>query len=59
MNEEEVEKAISKLCNGNEYGDLKSEDSEDKPWLRNRKTEYKLSKKDFPNKSRIVLVNMI
>ncbi|MCT4563326.1 MAG: hypothetical protein N4A68_03220 [Maledivibacter sp.] len=59
MNKEEVEKAILNLCNGNEYGDLKSEELEEKPWLRNKKSEYKLSKKDFPREGRIVLANII
>ncbi|KAB3535367.1 hypothetical protein F8154_06645 [Alkaliphilus pronyensis] len=59
MNEEEVGKGILNLCNGNEYGDLKKEELEEKPWLRNKKSKYELSQKDFPMEGGIVLANMI
>jgi superfamily II DNA or RNA helicase len=59
MSEEEVENSIIDLCKGNEYGTLKDEDSENKPWIIQRPQQYELSIEDFPSKVQIVLANGI
>lgn len=57
LSENEVEILTSKLCHGNELGELKKDDEEDqKPWEVNR---VKLLKDDFPQEMEIVKANML
>jgi superfamily II DNA or RNA helicase len=58
LSEEDVDRLITKLCQGNELGLLKTDDQieSEKPWEANR---VKLSKDDFPNNLEIVKANML
>ncbi|NSW89531.1 MAG: DEAD/DEAH box helicase family protein [Firmicutes bacterium] len=59
LSESEIDLYISQLCSGSELGDLRqNEDEECKPWERS-KTNYKLSKSDFPVTVYITKANML
>lgn len=54
----EVETLIMQICQGNELGDLKIDEEEQKPW---EKTKVKviLQKSDFPKQIEIIKANML
>ncbi len=53
----DIEMLITKLCRGNELGDLKKDDEDEaKPWEPNL---IKLSKNDFPKSVELVRANML
>ncbi len=57
LSEDELGALISKLCHGNELGELKQDDEEPaKPW---EMTRSKLSRHDFPNVMQLVKANML
>lgn len=59
LSESEIDLYISQLCSGSELGDLRqNEDEECKPWERS-KTNYKLSKSDFPDTVYVTKANML
>lgn len=59
LSESEIDLYISQLCSGSELGDLRqNEDEECKPWERS-KTNYKLSKSDFPDTVYVAKANML
>ncbi len=58
ISESEVNKLIMQLCTGNELGELKIEEEEQKPWEKT-KPVTKLNKSDFPKHIEIVKANML
>ena len=58
ISESEVENLIIELCKGNELGELKVEEGEQKPWEK-AKPSTKLNKNDFPKHLEIVKANML
>ena len=57
LSEDELGDLISKLCHGNELGELKQDDEEPtRPWETSRS---KLSRHDFPNVMKLVKANML
>jgi len=57
--EDDIGKYISELCNGNERGDLRSNnDDELKPWEINN-LKHNLNQKDFPKEVTIIKSNML
>ena len=59
LKEEEIDRYISQLSSGNELGDLRqSEDEECKPWEKSR-TNYIVSRSDFPDAVYITKANML
>jgi superfamily II DNA or RNA helicase len=58
LSEDHLEHFILALSNGNELGELKLGEEEDKPW-ETHKPQIILDKTDFPNKLTIVRANML
>lgn len=60
LSEDEIGVLISKLCPGNELGDLKQDDEEPtKPWERSNTSRAKLSRQEFPSVVQVVKANML
>ncbi|MCK8603500.1 DEAD/DEAH box helicase family protein [Syntrophobacteraceae bacterium DRH4] len=60
LSEDEIGVLISKLCLGNELGDLKQNDEEPtKPWERRDANRAKLSRQEFPSVVQVVKANML
>ena len=58
ISKSEVENLIIELCKGNELGELKAEEEEQKPWDKT-KPVTKLNKSDFPKHIEVVKANML
>ena len=58
ISEFEVEKLIVDLCDGNDLGELKTEEDVEKPWDKVKRVK-KLKKSDFPQSIEIVKANML
>lgn len=58
LSENDLEKYISELCNGNVLGNLRTNDDDIKPWDV-YKYKYELNRNDFPNEVIIIRANML
>ncbi len=58
ISEKRLEDLISVLSRGNELGDLKIDEEEEKPW-ENKPPKKSLEKKDFPSNLEIIKANML
>jgi len=59
ISEDRLEHFILTLSNGNELGDLKIDEEEDKPWETHKPKTIILDKSDFPDKLSVVRANML